>query len=159
MAKLPDTVIIFTGQDVHQVVNAKTLSGAMHTRQSFLNGNVDIFTRKVDGSDGSIIWTAIYNGAGNGYDAGYSLAVDNNGDVYVTGSTTNSSGDLDWYIVKYDGDTADPNGTVLWSKTHGGPANGDDYAESIKVDQNDDAVVIGGSVLQTAGNNDFHVRR
>jgi uncharacterized protein YuzE len=56
--------------------------------------------------DGTIMWTARYNGNGDGHrDEAYSIAVDNNGNVYVSGQTVHIAGEKsgeDFITIKYD---------------------------------------------------------
>jgi hypothetical protein len=64
------------------------------------NSANDIVTIKYD-QNGNQIWLQRYNGPGNGNDAGNAIAVDNNGNVYVTGYSANASGGTDIVTIKY----------------------------------------------------------
>jgi hypothetical protein len=64
------------------------------------NSANDIVTIKYD-NNGNQIWVQRYNGPGNGNDAGNAIAVDNNGNVYVTGYSANASGGTDIVTIKY----------------------------------------------------------
>ena len=85
------------------------------------NGNNDAFLVKYD-LDGNAKWAR--SGGGNDNDFGKSVAIDPNGNIYMTGSfisaakfgTTNiiSKGDYDIFLAKYD-----PQGTLLWIKNFG----------------------------------------
>ncbi len=100
-------------------------------------------------NNGTEIWAN--SASGQCSDAGKSIAVDNSGNVYVTGyfggqcgggTTTFGSVSLsdvwweDAFIVKYDVD-----GTVLWAKSAGG--NDKDYGNGICVDISGNAYIIG----------------
>jgi hypothetical protein len=64
------------------------------------NSGNDIVTIKYD-NNGNQIWVQRYNGPGNGNDVGNAIAVDNNGNVYVTGYSANASGGTDIVTIKY----------------------------------------------------------
>lgn len=79
--------------------------------------------------DGSVLWSARYNGLGNNDDRGFAVAVDGAGDVLVTGYSSNGSND-DSATVKYAAAT----GVQLWASRYNGPANSGDYAWAVAVD-------------------------
>src|SRR4030067_3545481 len=66
------------------------------------NGSSDDFTTIKYSSTGDTVWVRNYNGPGNGLDQAHALAIDNSGDVYVTGSSRGSGGTLrDYATIKY----------------------------------------------------------
>jgi uncharacterized delta-60 repeat protein len=72
----------------------------------------DYGTVKFD-SDGMIKWVARYNGPGNGLDVSYGIALDNEGNVIVCGSSLDSVSE-DYVTIKYSQLTGTaPNGTKL----------------------------------------------
>ena len=85
-------------------------------------------------------WSVRYNGTGNSYDESTSIAVDPQGNVYVTGGSTGNGSGLDFYTVKYN-----PNGIMLWEQRYNGPAGGDDDAYMIKLDAQNNVYVSGAS--------------
>ena len=85
-------------------------------------------------------WASVYTGPGSGDDAATSIAVDNSGNVYVTGSSTSSGAGLNYVTVKYD-----PSGIQVWAAIYNGPANGNDAAKSIAVDNSGNVYVTGSS--------------
>jgi hypothetical protein len=64
------------------------------------NSSNDIVTIKY-GPNGNQVWLQRYNGPGNGNDAGNAIAVDNNGNVYVTGYETTAAGGTEIVTIKY----------------------------------------------------------
>lgn len=83
-------------------------------------------------------WVALQNGTGNGDDVITAMAVDNAGNVYVTGYSFSATQGSDYLTIKYS-----TNGVPLWKKRYNGPGNGDDNARAIFVDQNGNVYVTG----------------
>ena len=84
-------------------------------------------------------WVARYNGPGNDYDVAKSIAVDNAGNVYVTGSSVGSVND-DYATIKYNSD-----GVQQWVARYSGPDNQGDNPTSIAVDNLGNVYVTGFS--------------
>lgn len=85
-------------------------------------------------------WVSRYNGAGNSTDIANQLAVDANGNVYVTGGSYDNGTAMDYVTIKYD-----PIGIEQWVERYNGTGNGDDISNSIAVDANGNAYVTGES--------------
>jgi uncharacterized delta-60 repeat protein len=99
----------------------------------------DYTTIKYDAT-GHQLWVAHYNGPGNGGDIGKSVAVDNIGNVYVTGESMGIGTMYDYATVKYNAA-----GQQLWEARYDGPVNGYDIPSSLVVDENGNAYVTGFS--------------
>jgi hypothetical protein len=99
----------------------------------------DIWTRKYD-KHGNVLWTSTYNSPNNSDDWGRGIAVDDNGNVYVTGvEYRDDLGQLDnIWTRKYD-----PDGFEIWTSTYNSPANGWDHGKDIAVDSAGNVYVIG----------------
>ena len=67
------------------------------------------------------LWAKTYDGAFHNYDCGNSLAVDANGNVYVTGIETVSNYTYDFVTLKYSA-----GGVQQWAQTYNGPGNFND---------------------------------
>ncbi|QQS36630.1 MAG: SBBP repeat-containing protein [Ignavibacteriales bacterium] len=92
-------------------------------------------------TDGVEQWVRKYNGPDeNGYDVARSIAVDDNGNVYVTGESPGSAANLDYATVKYNS-----NGVEQWAKRYQGPVNLNDVAYAISIDNNENIYVTGES--------------
>jgi uncharacterized delta-60 repeat protein len=85
-------------------------------------------------------WVARYNGPGNGSDVATAMALDAEGNVYVTGSSWRDGTSGDYATIKYDTD-----GNTLGIKRYNGPANGWDYANAVALDVNGNVYVTGSS--------------
>jgi hypothetical protein len=85
----------------------------------------DVLTIKYSAIDGSVIWSNRFNSTFNGDDTASELAVDNQGNVVVTGTCPtgewswggyqSGSQTLSYFTIKYSGNT----GEVLWDNRHG----------------------------------------
>jgi hypothetical protein len=131
--------IYSTGYYYSQNVNYQ-ISGQNYTLQH--NGAYDIFVTKTD-INGQTVWMKGFGGSGG--DIGYDIALDGNGDLYITGqiedtcmiggSTLIGNG-VDILISKFD-----INGNELWSKNHGG--NNTDIGFSLALDSQNHLFVSG----------------
>src|SRR3990172_6892171 len=106
----------------------------------------DYATIKYD-TDGKQLWVSRYNGPGNGYDYAFAIAVDANGNVYVTGGSPGSGTSSDYATIKYD-----TNGNQLWVARYDGRDNSYDLATDIAVDASGNVYVTGGSYDSVTSN-------
>ena len=86
-------------------------------------------------------WVRRYNGPGNGSDQAHGLAVDGQGNVYVTGESDGAGSSRDYATIKYS-----PSGEELWAARYNGPGNGIDVAEGLFVDSQGNVYVTGYSM-------------
>ncbi|MFH1736208.1 MAG: SBBP repeat-containing protein [bacterium] len=105
----------------------------------------DYATVKYD-SDGNELWSARYNGTGNDWDRAYAVAVDPDGNVFVTGYSENLD-DKDLVTIKYNS-----SGDQQWVDRYNGPGNEDDAGWAITADSNGYAYVTGYSKGTTPTN-------
>ncbi|NJC87214.1 MAG: hypothetical protein FIB02_01575 [Desulfuromonas sp.] len=116
------------------------VTGGSAGRDDGSGAALDILTVKYN-TDGKILWTQRYNGSGNSYDAGWDLAVDQFGCVFVTGETTGTGTAFgDSITIKYA-----PDGNTLWIRNYNGPANYRDYAYALALDASGNVYVTGSS--------------
>jgi hypothetical protein len=90
--------------------------------------------------NGGTAWVRRYKGSGNYYDLASAIAVDDYGDVYVSGGSYGSGTSFDYATVKYNS-----NGNELWVERYNGPGNGEDRVEAIAVDDSNNVYVTGCS--------------
>jgi len=116
------------------------------------SGNKDIYVAKAD-ADGTWQW-ASRAGAANGIDMGRAIAMDGNGNIYVTGQFANtadfgsysltSNGMEDIFVAKLD-----QNGIWQWAVSAGG--TGFDMGGDISIDDNENLYITGGCETATFG--------
>jgi len=85
-------------------------------------------------------WVSRYAGTANKYDYAQAIALDKQGNVYVTGYSFNIGTNHDYATVKYNSA-----GRQLWAATYNGPGNNSDRASDIAVDDAGNAYVTGYS--------------
>ncbi len=78
--------------------------------------------------------------ASDGDDQAQAVAVDDAGNVYVTGSSDSPLAGRDFYTVKYS-----PSGARLWSARYNGSAHWHDGAQALAVDRHGNVYVTGSS--------------
>ena len=117
-----------------------------------IDPNRDILTIKYDAATGNRLWVKKFNGAGNGGDYGFAIAVNAAGEVYVTGRSDAGGGLGQKYTtIKYD---AAGNVVAGWPSVYTGPLSTTfDQAQAIKLDASGNAYVTGKS--GTAGTENF----
>ncbi|WP_247232085.1 SBBP repeat-containing protein [Telluribacter sp. SYSU D00476] len=133
-------------------------------------GGIDVFLAKYS-SNGEVQWAR--QGGGTGFDLGFSISVDNNGYVYVTGTysdvanfgtkslTTGGLFDRDIFIMKYSS-----SGTFIWAEK-AGATGGIDEGHGIAVDALGNMTVTGsflgsatfGSTTLTSHSNDIFIAK
>lgn len=110
------------------------------TGSSRLGGiNTDYVTIKYN-TNGVQQWLADYGGKAAQGDIPGAIAIDKNGNVYVTGTDQTFPYFYDYRTVKYNA-----NGKQLWTAKYDGPSSGNDFANAIAVDNNGNVYVTGQS--------------
>src|SRR3990172_2375144 len=109
------------------------------------NTGVDYTTIKYSPA-GDTLWVRRYSGPGIGYDVALALAVDDSGNLYVTGRSVGSGTFEDYATIKYS-----PAGDTLWVRRYNGPGNNTDLARALAVDGSGNLYVTGWSVGSGTG--------
>jgi hypothetical protein len=125
------------------------------TGQTTSNGGIDTFIAKIT-PEGTQSWLKQFGTAGN--DEGRSIAIDTNGNLFVTGTTSGNfpgqtDGDgADLFIAKYSA-AGDPS----WIQQYDISSN--DVGEGIAVDSGNNLVVTGTTNITTYGDEDAFVAK
>jgi hypothetical protein len=124
------------GNDIASAVILDPTNGVYITGTTWNGSNYDVITIKyaISGSN----WVRTFNGVGNGNDGGNAIAVDNYGEVYVTGYSEGLGTNLDYLTLQYD-----VTGVLNWQARQNGLGNGNDIAKSIALDNNGFVYVTG----------------
>ena len=117
-------------------------SGAVYvTGMRYFEGSYDYVTIKYD-LDGQELWTDIYDGTGNfkNDDFGVALIIDNDDNIYVTGTSQDISGhhDLNIATIKYNSD-----GVQQWVARYGEGDRDNNRALGIGMDSSGNIYVSG----------------
>ena len=98
---------------------------------------------------GNLIWERRYDGPASGYDGlagARTLAVDDNGDIMLAGHSTGIGTSYDLVILRYSED-----GNLLWSDRINGSANGVDTAFALRIDDQHNILIGGGTTNTVTG--------
>ena len=101
----------------------------------------DAHAVKYLGVDGTLLWEQRRDGPTGYRDALGAVAVDQSGNVIVTGYLSGNDFYLDAYTAKY----AASDGAVLWEQLYNSPANNSDAGQSVAVDRVGNVIVQGYS--------------
>jgi uncharacterized delta-60 repeat protein len=111
------------------------------TGSSRLGGiNTDFITIKYN-TNGVKLWQAQWGGAAAQGDIPSAIAVDNTGNVYVTGTDQKIPYNYDYRTIKYNS-----SGVLQWSKRYNGPVSDNDYGNALQVDGSGNVYVTGQSI-------------
>jgi hypothetical protein len=94
----------------------------------------------VYGDLGNELWIRLYDGVEERADEARAIALDQSGNVLVTGVTWGGETNTDYATVKYDS-----SGSQLWVRTYNGPSDSADAAWDIAVDNSGCVYVTGES--------------
>ena len=144
-------IAVDTGGDAYLTgaTNSTDFPAAGGIQPNFGGGNTDGFVARLDASGAALIYSTYLGGSG--IDSGASIAVDNSGNAYVTGSTnatdfpianalqSSSGGNFDSFIARLDASGA----ALIYSTYLGGDFN--ESSRGIAVDNSGNAYVTGST--------------
>jgi len=159
-----ETMRFANGGGLDWVAYDPTANGSSLAHGLALNGTYDVVvtgqnehypypnggygTYKID-TNGSYVWTNIYEQTPAGRSSGNTVVVDLAENVYVTGYSPGTNSGNDIVTIKYDN-----NGNQIWLERYNGPGNGDDEGNAIAVDANGN-VYVAGYETTAAGGTEF----
>lgn len=91
-------------------------------------------------SEGDVLWSARYDGPSSHNEYARAMAIDRDGNVYVTGESYSIGTDFDYATIKYNS-----SGIEQWVARYNGPENSDDKAADMAIDFENNIYVTGCS--------------
>ena len=129
-----------SGEDYGKAVAVDDSGNVYVTGSSVgLGTSNDYLTLKYN-SSGTQQWEVRYDGIGNGYDSPRAFAVDDSGNVYVTGNSSDTTGSDDCTTIKYNTD-----GEEQWVARYDDAESIWDIGEAIAIDTAGNVYVTGQS--------------
>jgi hypothetical protein len=128
-------------------LSVDNLGNVFVTGSSFGGSTYDDYATVKYDANGTLLWVKRYNGPGNGSDGAFDLTIDNSGYIYVTGYSYDLGTNTDFTTVKYD-----TYGNQLWATRYNGPANIDDTASALAIDDFGNVYVTSVSFDDANGN-------
>lgn len=110
------------------------------TGSSFGAGTAQDFATVAYDGNGNFKWDYRYVGPGSAYDVGTKLILDDNGEIYASGTSFLSASNNDYLTLKFDS-----LGVKLWETRFDGPASGADNAADMWVDNGGNIYITGKS--------------
>lgn len=125
------------GYDYAGGIAVDNAGNAYVTGASYGTTEQDYITLKYN-TNGVQLWQKNYDGPGHGYDIAHAIAVDNSGNVYVTGESQSAAFKTDYRTIKYSS-----SGVQQWTASYNGTADDNDVANAIAVDAGGNVCVTG----------------
>jgi len=122
------------------------------TGYRFVAGSAnDIYTLMFS-SSGTELWTHTFNSSNGNSDQGVSIAVDESGDVFVTGDTYDDAAlNYNFQTIKY----SKGSGALLWNRVFDGTAGRNDRTRGIGLTSSGEPIVAGWTDKWTSGASDY----
>ncbi len=129
-----------TGHDYANDMVMDAAGNVYVTGYTFTHGwdQISVFTTLKVNNLGQLQWAVNYTGPVNGWDVADAIALDNQGNVYVTGGTMGATNSRDYTTIKYNSV-----GVQQWVAYYNGPMDGYDYSHDLAVDAAGNIYVTG----------------
>ena len=151
-----------SGNDVRYTEFPWTISKAIHnssndkiyasTFRDISSWHSELVTLKFD-TNYNVLNTSVYNGPGNSRDEPNDIAVDANGNVYISCKSWGIAVDYDFVVLKYSMD-----GDLLWEYRYNGSENSFDSADKLKIDSEGNIIASGRITRNSHGVNIYTVK-
>ena len=125
-----------------------------------INGNVYVVGKTINSTwdylilkyspTGEEIWIKTYDGTGSGADKANDIAVNADGNIYITGESWGSNNNYDYVTLAYS-----PTGQLLWEQRYNGAYNQEDRAVALGIDYTGGIVVTGYGWEDQSNNFDY----
>jgi hypothetical protein len=122
--------------DYSSAIEVDATGNVVVTGGSWGSSGADSVTIKYS-STGEALWTNRYDGPAHGTDFAYAIAVDTNGNVYVTGQSANGA-NYGISTIKYSSA-----GVPLWTNYYNGSGDSNDAGRGVMVDAGGNVSVFG----------------
>lgn len=126
--------------DMAKALTLDDRGGVYVTGESYGWGTCEDYAIVKYDSSGNELWVRRHNGPGYGRDAGWAIATDDSGNIYVTGDSWGDGTGMDYLTIKYDS-----SGNELWVSRYNGVEDYRDFAYAIAIDDSGNVYVTGGS--------------
>lgn len=133
-----------SGTNINNYANGMAVDGDGNVYVTGQGGGqgMDCTTIKYD-SSGTEVWVRQFTGGVGGVDRGEKAAVDNSGNIIVSGRTyTGIATRDDIVIIKYS-----PDGSMVWNERFAGPTTALDIPVALAIDSDNNVYVTGSSSL------------
>ncbi len=116
-----------------------------------INQGFDYITLKFGRDDGSLLWEKRYNNPqASMSDLPYTFAIDDNGNIIVTGFSMSTGDDNDILTLKYSA-----SGSLVWEKRYNGAGSGNDQGRGVVTDNAGNVYVSGLYYKNGSAGTDF----
>jgi hypothetical protein len=121
-------------------ITGESLGSLKKGQRVAINTFADFYAIKYN-SSGGVMWQRRYDGPFHGLDRPSAIALDNTGNVYITGYSYSGANNSDYLTLKLSGS----NGAILYTARYNGTGNALDEANGIVVNAAGEAFVTGSS--------------
>jgi hypothetical protein len=125
---------------IHRTASALDNNQNLIVVSNTVNGsnNTDVLITKYN-TDGVVLWQQNFDGSAHGNDYAVQLKINNSNEIFVASTLTENTG-VDFGLLKYSS-----NGTLVWSSSWNGSANGVDVPTDLDIDNSGNIYLVGGS--------------